>query len=139
MHSYLPADWLTCTHICLLTGLHALISACTLHCLHTGGEVVNNPALAETLRQIALDPEYLHNTMAATLAAEIQAAGGIITAAEITAYTPKLREAVEYEIFGHQVLSSPPPSSGGLIVVASLQFMEGFEEPLASQEEVYCL
>jgi gamma-glutamyltranspeptidase len=108
----------------------------TCNAITAGGEVINNPALAETLRQIAVDPEYLHTTMAATLAAEIQAAGGIITATEITAYAPKVRDAVEYDIFGHQMFSSPPPSSGGLIVLAILQFMEGLDEPLASQEEV---
>ena len=101
-----------------------------------GGDVINNAALAETLRQIALDPEYLHTTMADALAQEIQDAGGIITGAEITNYTTKEREAVEYDIFGHEVFSSPPPSSGGLIVLAILQFMEGFAEPMASQEEV---
>jgi gamma-glutamyltranspeptidase len=110
----------------------------TCHCnVLSGGDVINNPALAETLRQIALDPEYLHTTMAATLADEIQAAGGIITAAEITAYATKIRDAVEYDIFGHEIYSSPPPSSGGLIVLAILQFMEGFDEPMASQEEVH--
>ena len=111
-------------------------AAYVIHTVHPGGEVINNPALAETLRQIAQNPDYLHTTMAATLAAEIQAAGGIITAAEISAYSPKVRDAVDYEVFGHQVISSPPPSSGGLIVVAIMQFMEGFKEPLASQEEV---
>lgn len=103
----------------------------------TGGDVINNPALAETLRQIALNPDYLHTTMASTLAAEIQEAGGIVTTSDITSYTPKVREAVAYEVFGHEVFSSPPPSSGGLIVVAIMQFMEGFKEPIASQEEVY--
>lgn len=119
----------------LLMLVYMWITTCLCNRL-SGGDVINNRALAETLRQIALDPEYLHTTMAATLADEIQAAGGIITADEITAYATKIRDAVEYDIFGHEIYSSPPPSSGGLIVLAILQFMEGFDEPMASQEEV---
>lgn len=103
----------------------------------SAGDVINNPALAETLKQVSKNPEYLHDTMASTLAAEVQAAGGILTASDISSYAPKLREAVQYDIFGHKVYSSPPPSSGGLIVVAILQFMEGFLEPLVSVGEIY--
>ena len=115
---------------------HYLIKLSTTTHYFTAGDVINNPALAETLKQVSKNPEYLHDTMASTLAAEVQAAGGILTASDISSYAPKLREAVQYDIFGHKVYSSPPPSSGGLIVVAILQFMEGFLEPLVSVGEV---
>jgi gamma-glutamyltranspeptidase / glutathione hydrolase / leukotriene-C4 hydrolase len=102
------------------------------------GEAVENPALAATLRGIATQgPAFLYGPSATapeTLAREIQAAGGIITAEELRAYEPVLREAIEMEVFGYRYYGSPPPSSGGVIVGAILQFLSDFEEPIASQE-----
>lgn len=41
------------------------------------------------------------------------------------------------DVFGYKLYGAPPPSSGGVIVAAILQFMSGFKEPIASQEGLY--
>jgi hypothetical protein len=101
------------------------------------GEYVQNPALAATLTGIAREgPDYLYgsqSTIPATMAQEIQAAGGIVTAEELRSYQPKVREAIEMDVFGYRFYGSPPPSSGGVIVGAILQFLSDYEEPIASQ------
>jgi gamma-glutamyltranspeptidase / glutathione hydrolase / leukotriene-C4 hydrolase len=101
------------------------------------GEFVQNPALAATLTGIAQEgPAYLYGSGSSfpeTMAQEIQAAGGIVTAEELRSYAPKVREAIEMDVFGYRFLGSPPPSSGGVIVGAILQFLSNYEEPIASQ------
>ena len=60
------------------------------------GDFVENPALSATLYAIAEEgPDYLYSTMAATLAAEVQAAGGIMTTADITGYTHVERDVMK--------------------------------------------
>lgn len=101
------------------------------------GEYVQNPALAATLAGVAKEgPDYLYgpqSSIPGTMAQEIQAAGGIVTAEELRSYEPKVREAIEMDVFGYRFYGSPPPSSGGAIVGAILKFLSEYEEPIASQ------
>lgn len=97
------------------------------------GDFVENPALANTLSHIATEgPAYLYSTMAATLSQEIIAAGGIITEQDISSYTPVEREVVTAEVWGHTFMGAPPPSSGGLTIIAIMQYLAGYSEPVAS-------
>lgn len=98
------------------------------------GDEVQNTKLAETLQNIALHGDsYLHDTMAERLSSEIQDAGGLIGAEEIRSYRPKVREALVTDVFGHTVYGSPPPSSGGAAVMATLKILAGYDQPLVSQ------
>lgn len=105
------------------------------------GQYIQNPQLANTLQGIAdQGPDYLYginSNIPNLLAKEIQNAGGIITANEIRSFQPTIRDAVEMDVFGYKLYGAPPPSSGGVIVAAILQFMSGFKEPIASQEGLY--
>lgn len=105
------------------------------------GEYVENTKLAETLEGIARDgPDYIYGTnsnIPELLAKEIQDAGGIITADEIRSFQPTIRTAIEMDVFGYKLYGAPPPSSGGVIVGAILQFMSDYKEPIASQEGLY--
>jgi gamma-glutamyltranspeptidase / glutathione hydrolase len=97
------------------------------------GDFVENPALANTLYRIASDgPDYLYSTMAATLAEEIAAAGGIITQHDISSYSPVEREVMMAQVWGHTFMGAPPPSSGGLTIIAIMQYIAGYSEPVAS-------
>lgn len=103
-----------------------------------GGDFVENPALAETLRHIAQEgPDYLYVTMAATLAEEIVATGGIVTTEDISSYTPLEREVMTAEVWGHTFMGAPPPSSGGLTIIAIMQYLAGFSEPVSSLGGLY--
>ncbi|CAE7343544.1 GGT1 [Symbiodinium microadriaticum] len=102
------------------------------------GDYVQNPALSQTLYNIAdQGPDYLYSTMAATLAQEIQDAGGIVSTNDITSYTPVERDVMKAEVWGHTFLGAPPPSSGGLTIIAILQYIAGYTEPVASLGDLY--
>ena len=80
------------------------------------GTRLKNPDLARTLRRIAdrgRDGFYTGET-AALIVAEMSRGHGIITARDLEGYQPKWRTPIEFQYRGHEVVSMPPPSSGGL-------------------------
>lgn len=54
-------------------------------------------------------------------------AGGWITKADLANYKAKLREPVQGTYRGYTLITSPPPSSGGLTAVNMLNIMEGYD------------
>lgn len=102
------------------------------------GDFVTNTKLAHTLDQIGLHgSDYLYETMAPTLAAEVQAAGGVLTVEDLQAYTVLEHEPITVQIMGHTLYSASGSSSGGAAVAGILEFMDGFAQPLASEGLVY--
>lgn len=101
------------------------------------GDLLRNRELADTLRAIAADgADAVYKNRAAALAAEIQAAGGIVTADDITAYRATLRSPlVARHVNGFAILGVPPPSSGGAAILGAVRFLSGFDTPLASFAE----
>jgi gamma-glutamyltranspeptidase/glutathione hydrolase len=59
--------------------------------------------------------------------AEMRANGGLITAADLAAYQPAERAAVRGNYRGYEIISMPPPSSGGVAMVTMLNILEGFD------------
>ena len=51
--------------------------------------------------------------------------GGLITAADVAAYAPVVREPLRVEFGRHTVLTNPPPSAGGGLVGAGLRIAAG--------------
>ena len=92
------------------------------------GEVLKQPELAHTLERIAKNPdEFYHGAMARELAAAIHKGGGLITAEDLAAYEVKEREPIRGSYRGYDVISAPPPSSGGVALVEILNILEGFD------------
>ncbi len=90
----------------------------------SAGERLTQPVLADTLRQIASNPDALyHGVLANTLATEMQRHGGLITTADLAHYTVKDRKPVRGTYRGYQILSAPPPSSGGVVLVEILNIL----------------
>ena len=62
------------------------------------------------------------------IVADMQSNGGIISADDLANYQPKIREVLRahYQIDGHRwdVLTSPPPSSGGVAIIEALNMLE---------------
>ena len=82
----------------------------------TPGTRLKNPDLARTLRRIAehgRDGFYKGET-ADLLVAEMKRGKGIITARDLESYQAKWRTPIAFQYRGHEVISMPPPSSGGL-------------------------
>jgi len=92
------------------------------------GEIFRQPDLARTLERIAENPDdFYHGALARELAAAIQKGGGLITADDLARYEVKEREPVHGTYRGYQVISAPPPSSGGTVLIESLNILEGYD------------
>ena len=102
------------------------------------GDVVEQPLLADTLAKVGrFGPDYLYTTMAPTLEAEIRAAGGVVTAADMQAYAPEVLQPLTASFMGHTYVGASGSSSGGIAVAAVLEFLGGYPEPLASAGDVF--
>jgi len=92
------------------------------------GEIFKQPELARTLERLAKDPDdFYHGAMGRELAAAIHKGGGLVTAEDLAAYEVKEREPVRGSYRGYDVISAPPPSSGGVALVEILNILEGFD------------
>lgn len=92
------------------------------------GEIFRQPDLARTLERIAEDPDdFYHGALARELAAAMQKGGGLITADDLAHYEVKDREPVRGTYRGYEIISAPPPSSGGTVLIESLNIVEGYD------------
>ena len=91
------------------------------------GEIFRQPDLARTLERIAAKPDdFYHGALARELAAAMQKGGGLITADDLARYGVKEREPVRGTYRGYEIISAPPPSSGGTVLIESLNILEGY-------------
>src|SRR4029077_9013772 len=92
------------------------------------GEILRQPELARTLEQIAKNPDdFYHGAMARELGAAMQKGGGLMTADDLAGYEVKEREAIRGTYRGYEVISAPPPSSGGVALMEILNVLEGYD------------
>ncbi|MBI1172907.1 gamma-glutamyltransferase [bacterium] len=96
------------------------------------GDRLVQPGLAMTLEAIAKDgPDaFYKGPIAQALVAASQANGGLFTLQDLASYTAPWSDPVSCAYRGVQVLSSPPPSSGGTTICEILQILQAY--PLAS-------
>jgi len=92
------------------------------------GEIFRQPDLAHTLERIAANPDdFYHGPLAREIAAAMQKGGGLITADDLAHYEVKEREPVRGTYRDYEVISAPPPSSGGIVLIESLNILEGYD------------
>ncbi len=95
---------------------------------YRAGEILKQPELARTLERIAKNPDdFHHGALARELAAAIQKGGGLITTDDLANYEVKEREPIRGTYRGYDIISAPPPSSGGIALVEILNILEGFD------------
>ena len=96
---------------------------------YAAGETLRQPDLARTLERIAeAGPDgFYRGPTAELIAREMRANGGLITAADLAAYRAVRREPVRGAYRGHDIISMPPPSSGGTVLIEMLNVLEGFD------------
>jgi gamma-glutamyltranspeptidase/glutathione hydrolase len=98
--------------------------------LHAG-DMFKQPELAATLKRIAKNgaAEFYRGETAKMIVEDMQRMGGLITLEDLAQYHPKVRQALraDYELNGHKwdVITSPPPSSGGVAIIESLNMLQG--------------
>src|SRR5271165_6518946 len=104
------------------------------------GDTLRQPELAATLKRIAKNgpEEFYKGETAQIVAREMTSLGGLITLDDLAHYQPRIREVLQanYTINGQhwEVLSSPPPSSGGVAVIEALNMLQdvplkGWDDP----------
>jgi gamma-glutamyltranspeptidase / glutathione hydrolase len=92
------------------------------------GEVFKQPELAATLRTIADDPDdFYHGRSAKKLAEDVQQGGGILTTEDLARYVVKERTPVTGTYRGYTIVSAPPPSAGGTVLLEALNILEGYD------------
>jgi gamma-glutamyltranspeptidase/glutathione hydrolase len=104
------------------------------------GDNFAQPDLARTLTRIAQTggADFYHGETARLLAADMKAHNGTITLADLEAYKAIERKPVTGKYRGYDIITAPPPSSGGVGILQMLGVLEGtgFEKGGAGSAQV---
>src|ERR1700710_2309230 len=92
------------------------------------GDTLVQTDLAATLSAISgQGPRgFYQGPVAEKLVRAIRDAGGIMTQDDLTSYQPVIRAPVRGSYRGHDIVSMPQPSSGGVVLLETLNILEGF-------------
>jgi gamma-glutamyltranspeptidase/glutathione hydrolase len=93
------------------------------------GETWYQPDLAHTLELIQNEGHdgFYRGENARRLADFLGSIGGIITEEDLAIYEAVEREPIRGDYRGYDIISMPPPSSGGVTLVQMLNILEGFD------------
>ncbi|MGB8260374.1 MAG: gamma-glutamyltransferase, partial [Terracidiphilus sp.] len=95
--------------------------------LYREGELFRQPELARTLERIAADPDdFYHGAMARELIEDLARGGALLSLDDLAKYTVVERAPVVGAFHNYTILSAPPPSSGGIVLVSALNILEGY-------------
>jgi gamma-glutamyltranspeptidase/glutathione hydrolase len=92
-------------------------------------EFIKYPALASTLKRIAANgkDEFYKGETAKKLVSYLQSKGGIITMQDLAQYEAKWRTALRFNYKDLNIISMPPPSSGGITLAQILKMIAPFD------------
>ncbi len=92
------------------------------------GEIFKQPDLAWTLEQIKKNGRdgFYKGKVADLLIKQILEIGGIISKEDLLKYQPVERKPILGTYRGYEIVSMPPPSSGGIILVEMLNILENY-------------
>jgi gamma-glutamyltranspeptidase/glutathione hydrolase len=93
------------------------------------GELFRQPELAQTLKLIQEKGRdgFYKGKVAELLVRQIASLDGYITTEDLEKYHPVEREPVKGSYRGYEILSMPPPSSGGIALVELLNILENYD------------
>ncbi len=92
------------------------------------GDLFRQPELAATLGRIQRHgaKEFYTGETARMIAADMKANNGLITLEDLKNYVAKEREPLRGTYRGHEIITSPPPSSGGIVMLEVLNMLEPY-------------
>jgi gamma-glutamyltranspeptidase/glutathione hydrolase len=93
------------------------------------GETFRQPDLAATFARLQRSGanEFYAGQTAKLIVADMQRHNGLITLADMANYVAKERDPVRGQYRGYEVISMPPPSSGGAVLIEMLNILEGYD------------
>ena len=96
---------------------------------YSAGNILKQPELARTLERIAAQGPsgFYEGEVAGLIEKEMRAHGGLITRDDLKNYRAIRREPIRGAYRGHEIISMPPSSSGGVALVEMLNMLEGFD------------
>ncbi len=93
------------------------------------GDLFKQPELAATLGRIERlgAKEFYTGQTAKMIADDMKANNGLITLEDLKNYVAKERTPLKGNYRGHEIISMPPPSSGGVVMMQVLNMLEGYD------------
>ncbi|MBS1802279.1 MAG: gamma-glutamyltransferase [Acidobacteria bacterium] len=96
--------------------------------LYRAGEIFKQRELAHTLEQIAEDPDdFYHGKIARQLVDDLKKGGGLLTLEDLAQYKVVEREPITGTFHNYKIISAPPPSSGGIVLLSALNILESYD------------
>lgn len=96
---------------------------------HAEGATLRQPELAATFARLQKGGwrEFYEGETARLIAEDMRRNKGLMTMDDLRGYVAKERRPLEGTYRGHKVISMPPPSSGGTILLQMLNILEGYD------------
>src|SRR5262249_4598031 len=93
------------------------------------GDLFRQPDLAATFARLQLrgPNEFYTGRTAELIAADMKRNNGLMTLDDWRGYVAKEREPLHGNYRGYEIISMPPPSSGGAVLLEMLNILEGFD------------
>jgi gamma-glutamyltranspeptidase/glutathione hydrolase len=95
---------------------------------YEAGERFIQSDLADTLQQIAEQGPnaFYRGDIAEAIVSEMERGSGLVDAESLATYAPSVRDVARGTYRGYEIVTMPPPSSGGIHVVQMLNILEHF-------------
>ena len=93
------------------------------------GEIFRQPELAATFARLqhAGPNEFYEGQTARLIVADMKRHNGLMTLEDLRGYVAKERVPLRGNYRGHEIISMPPPSSGGAVLIQMLNILEGYQ------------
>jgi gamma-glutamyltranspeptidase/glutathione hydrolase len=109
---------------------------------YAAGDLWKQPELAETLSAIAQGgaDAFYKGPLAEKMASSVREMGGLWTAKDLSGYRPLEREPIVFAYRGHEIVTMPPPSAGGVVlrqILAAAETLKLYELKWDSVERIH--
>src|ERR1041385_8596267 len=93
------------------------------------GEIFRQPELAATFARLQRSGpnEFYEGQTARLIVADMKRHNGLMTMEDLRGYVAKERTPLRGTYRGHEIISMPPPSSGGAVLIEMLNILEGYD------------
>jgi gamma-glutamyltranspeptidase/glutathione hydrolase len=95
---------------------------------YKAGDTFRQPELARTLQRIAANPDdFYHGAMAQELVDDLKKGGALVTLEDLAHYNVVERHPIIGSFHDYTIISAPPPSSGGVVLLSALNILESYD------------